>query len=208
MKTSTLINQDFYPEYEAEVAEVSPHHTTTEELLSKFGATLSRSISRLSDEELTNLARNYRRQQKMSGGIWDIYEIVQERLIRNPEQEDPKALIHAILGECCYSPTGQMSHKKLWHMISGKKRWNPKKSYYVVQNALDRVTEFCVHYKLPIFSILVGSSDARYVDDEVAVHIFDYCKKLGADVGDNPFAFVAKQLKQANEFIDKNAYFH
>jgi hypothetical protein len=55
MKTSALINQDFNPEYEADVAEVSPHYTTTEELLSKFGATLSRSISRLSDQELNNI---------------------------------------------------------------------------------------------------------------------------------------------------------
>jgi len=208
MKTSALINQDFYPEYEADVAEVSPHHTTTEELLSKFGATLSRSISRLSDDELTNLENNYRRHNKTTGGAWDLYEVLEERVIRNPDAENPEALINAILGEYCYTNSSQISHKMLWYRISGYKSWKPKKSKYVVQKALDRVTEFCVYYKLPIFSLLVGSSDARYVDDEVAVHIFDYCKKLGADVGDNTFAFAAKQLKQANEFIDKNAYFH
>ena len=205
MKTKTLINPEDYLDIDLSLVEGLPRYETTESLLAEFGETLARTITRLSDEELTNLENNYRRHKLTSGGEWALYEVIEERLIRNPDHENPKALINAILGESCYSAHGRMTYKKLWQMMTGEKRWRHHASKKFVQDALNRVTEFCVYNNLPVFSLLVGENAGKFVDDADALHIFDYCRSLHVKTGDNPFAFVSREIEICRRFMEKHA---
>jgi len=163
-----------------------------------------RPITFLYENELSNIENNYRRKGQTAGGPWSLSEVLQERAIRNPNPDNPEAVIHVILGDCACSPTGRISYKDLWDMMAPKRKWHRVVSRKVVSEAMKRVIEFCVYHQLPVFAFLVGEEGGEYLSDADIEFGSSCCRLLECDVGPNPAAFAVKELKRAQEFIQRH----
>jgi hypothetical protein len=157
-------------------------------------------IQQLSDQQLENMAANYRRSNRTEGGIYSLREVLLEQRRRSPCPFGTRELAAKILESSRASNDGFVTYGELWQSFRPHSPWSGHATQQIVANGLTRVLGYCVQNHLPMITVLVVRGENRQLSDAAVKNINDECKELGVDAGLNPRAFVEREIEKSKAF--------
>jgi len=160
---------------------------------------MPRSIEELSEVELSRFIRNYQASDKSEGGIFQLSELLVERLRRTPTIKSPRDVFKFVVEAASAATDGQTTYQEVWGFLQPGEPWKGNHSIKVVGGTLGAVIAYCVQNELPIVSTLVVQSGNRKLSDRAVQNIYNDCKLYGVNVGPIAEKFVARETQRARE---------
>jgi hypothetical protein len=160
-----------------------------------------RSIKDFSDDELNTLEARYRSLNKTEGGLFPLKDIMLEKLRRKPSAFGTRETAAKIVELSAKSDDGFLTYGDIWKHFRPSTPWEGHKTLRIVADCLGRVVHYCVGNGLPILTVLVVRESTRRLSHQAVQNIYDECRELGLDVGDNPEAFIRTQAELSRALV-------
>lgn len=142
-----------------------------------------RSIKEVSDADLAQLVKNYKKYDKVDGGIFPLSEIYIEQRHRLKTDYSAEQIFEKILECSLKNEDGFVTYLELWTEFYGKP-WKATHSVNVVMDMMGKVIGYCVDKKLPIVTTLIVRTANRKYTPKAADNIYSECKMLGMKISD------------------------
>ncbi len=154
-------------------------------------------IRDLSDKELENFIRNYRKAGKTEGGIYTLAELLMEQLRRSGSVFSGKIVATKILTLAQSSDDNLTTYHDLWNDLYPDREWIGHNSKRIIKDDLDLAIHYCVKNKLPIVTVLVVPKIKRRLTEKAINNIYNRCRELGVQTGLIATEFVDQQVEAA-----------
>lgn len=161
---------------------------------------MARIIEELSDKEIENFVRSYKREDKVEGGIFSLAQLQVEKLRRLPSMRSPREVTKFIIETASESSSGTMTYGEVWKFLSPGKSWKGNHSVKIVGNSLGAAIAYCIRHNLPLVSTLVVQAGSRKLSQRAIQAIYDDAKLYGLDVRVGANEFVDHQAQIARDF--------
>jgi hypothetical protein len=161
-------------------------------------------ITDLTDQELDQFERNYRRQNRSEGGIYTLSEVLLEKKRRRPSPFGVREVAAKIVELAAQSHDGLLTYGDIWHAFRPNVPWEGNYSQKIVADCLNRVIHYCVTNRLPILTVLVVRSNNRRLTLDAIENIVLECKELGIETGLDSSAFIQEQIALSRNVVAEN----
>lgn len=162
-----------------------------------------KSIQEVSDADLAQLVKNYKKYDKVEGGMFPLSEIYIEQRYRIKTDFSAEQIFEKILECSLISDDGFVTYLQLWTEFY-KKPWKATHSVNVVMDMMGKVIGYCVDKRLPIVTTLIVRTANRKYTPKAAENIYSECRMLGMKIGDvSAKEFCRLEKEKSLEFARK-----
>jgi hypothetical protein len=159
-------------------------------------------IETLSDHEISNFIKNYRKKNQNQGGIFTLKELLIEEARRSKSAFGDRETVVAIINLCRNSEDNRVSYGDLYNHLSAGAKWKGNATQALMSKVLDKAIAYCFKNSLPILTVLVVRTN-RQLSSEAIENIFVTAKEMGVDAGLNAQNFVHIQTLNSVEFLNR-----
>lgn len=154
-------------------------------------------IEKLTDRQIASIIERYRKLEKAEGGPYSLVQLITEQRSRIRSPFPVVEVARTILEMSRKSRDGLVTYKQIWSRFRPSEEWKGHASQRPVRDSLYRVIDFCAVHELPIITVLVVRTATRKLSDDAIHNIFNECRELGLNVGNDPCEFVRRETERS-----------